>query len=183
MEVLGVVAAVPELIKIVRKTGKLIRDCASKARFSKATKGLDSQLKLLQDILNNINTRWMGSSLPSAELRQLGPVLKELREELESLNRLLANAISPSFFTRMKMSLFGFEKQLKEHVSQIESIKSLLTLKMAEEIYATVTGKAKFSILARSLVGLVNNPDRNRHLGISRFSPVADQRGVATIHR
>ena len=142
MEVVGVVAAVPGLIKILSKSVNLVRDCAGKHRFSQKTQGLDSQLKLLQDVLNGINTRWAARSLPSAELRQLGPVLKELRERLESLNRLLARAIAPTFFLRLNMSLFGFEKQLKEHVSQIEGIKTLLTLKMAEDIHATITGES-----------------------------------------
>jgi len=160
MEVVGVVAAVPALIKLVVQTGSLIRDCLSASRFSKAAKGLDGQLSVLQEILNSVNAKWSsnGRALPSAaELRSLGPVLEALREELESLNRLLAKAVAPGFFTRIRMAITGFDKQLKEHMSRIESIKALMTLKMAEGIYASVTGKHLQHLLPAMTNGLKSN--------------------------
>jgi hypothetical protein len=144
MEVVGVVAAVPALIELVVHSGSLIRDCLNASHFFKAVKGLDGQLSVLQEILNSINAKWstIGRALPSAaELRSLGPVLEALREELESLNRLLAKAVAPRFLIRARMAINGFEKQLKERMSRIERIKTLMTLKMAEGIYASVTGK------------------------------------------
>ncbi|KAK5653019.1 hypothetical protein OQA88_9305 [Cercophora sp. LCS_1] len=150
MEVLGVVAAVPGLLEIIAKTATLVQDCASSNRLSNVTKGLDCQLNLLRSTFAEIDKGWKARYLPPTELRELNPVLKELREELEALNKLLTYAVAPNLLRRVKMSLFGFEKKLKEHVLRIEQIKSLLALKMTTGIHASVTD-ASTSYVSRQL--------------------------------
>ena len=140
MEVLGAVAAVAGLLDIIARTAKLVQDCTSLSRFTDATKGLDVQLNLLRSVLLDIDKGWKAKSLSATEWGELNPVLKELREELELLNKLLAQAIAPNLLKRIKMSLFGFEKKLNDHMLRTEQIKSLLALKMTAGIHAGMPG-------------------------------------------
>ncbi len=92
MQVLGILSAIPAPIELVSGTRKLVCACASKSSLAKATKGLDVQLNLLGEVLSSIEQRWKAKTLSSEQLIWLGPVVKELREELASLNSLLAKA-------------------------------------------------------------------------------------------
>lgn len=92
MEVLGILSAIPALVELVSGTTKLVWACASKTSLAKATKGLDVQLNLLGEVLAGIDERWKAKTLSSDQLTWLGPVVKELREELASLNSLLAKS-------------------------------------------------------------------------------------------
>ena len=151
MEIVGAVAAVPGILEIIVKTVMLVQDCASSARFSKATKGLDVQLELLRDILVEIERGWKARSPPRSDFKKLNGAFKELREELDALNELLGRALASSLARRIKMSLFGFEKKLKEHLMRIEQIKSLLTLKMTTGIHANMPGMSTSHFIARKL--------------------------------
>lgn len=144
MEALAILSALPPLFEILSSTVSLVRACASQSSLAKVTKGIDVQLQLLEEILSSIDARWKARSLSSAHLTQLGPVIKELGEELASLNRLLARAATPNrelgFLGRARLAVTGFEKQLKAHLQRIENMKTLLTLKVSDGIHAKLTG-------------------------------------------
>jgi hypothetical protein len=144
MEVIGILSAIPGLVDLVTRTTKLVQACASKTSLAKATKGLDVQLNLLGEVLAGIDKRWKARTLSSDQLTWLGPVVKELREELASLNSLLAKASIPNhelgFVGRAKLALGGFETQVKTHIQRIENIKTLLIFKTAEGIHAAISG-------------------------------------------
>jgi hypothetical protein len=55
------------------------------------------------------------------------------------------------------MVITGFDKHLKEHMSRIESIKTLMTLRLAEGIYASMTGKHLQHLLPEMMNGLKSN--------------------------
>jgi N-terminal domain on NACHT_NTPase and P-loop NTPases len=144
MEVIGIITAIPGLVELVTGSIKLVRACTDKNTLTKATKGLDVQLSLLAEILTGIDERWRATSLSSDQLTWLGPVLKELREELASLNSMLAKASRPDrglgFIGKVKLALHGFESDVTTHIQRIESIKSLLILKATNDIHATISG-------------------------------------------
>jgi hypothetical protein len=124
MEVIGILSAIPGLVDLVTRTTKLVQACASKTSLAKTTKGLDVQLNLLGEVLAGIDKRWKARTLSPDQLTWLGPVVKELREELASLNSLLAKASIPNcelgFVGRAKLALGGFETQVKTHPANRE---------------------------------------------------------------
>lgn len=144
MEVIGIITAIPGLVELVTGSIKLVRACTDKNIFAKATKGLDVQLSLLAEILTGIDERWKARSLSSDQLTWLGPVVKELWEELASLNSLLAKASRSDrglgFIGKAKLALHGFESDVTTRIQRIESIKSLLILKTTNDIHAAISG-------------------------------------------
>jgi hypothetical protein len=146
MEVVGVLCAIPALIELIQKTAILVKACASRSSLAKVTKGIDIQLQILGDILSRIEKRWKDRAIPSDQLKDLGPLARELREELSALEKLLTRANAPragqhALIRRVKLVVGGFEKEVKSHVQRIENIKTLLALKLADGIHAAVSGR------------------------------------------
>ena len=140
MEALSLLSAIPPLVEGLKGTAELLQACASNSSIVKTTTGLDDQLILLLEVICSIDGRLKARELPTNGLSQLGTALKELHAEVTSLNQLLLhakNANSP--FRRVKLAACGFEKQVKTHVQRVEHIKTLLTLKLADNIDAALS--------------------------------------------
>ena len=144
MEALAILTSIPQLVELIAGTVELVRACSSKSSLANITKGLDVQLELLGDILTSLETRWKARTLPSDQLVHLAPIIAQLRDELASLNRLLsaANAANrlAGFLRRAKLAVTGFEKHVKLHTQRVESLKTTLTLKLADGIHAELSG-------------------------------------------
>lgn len=179
MEVVGVVLAVPPLLVALVKAGILVQECGSRSGLASVTKGLAVQLKVLHEIVAGIERRLKAKAVRSDDLQQLGPIFKELQEELATLNQLLSKAVAVDrkhFLSRAKFRLFGFDKQVKEHCSRIETLKTLLTFKLTDGIYNTVTGITSNPFCRR--VSLIRARRSRRR---SRFPRTRDQRGLVAL--
>ncbi|KAI9660601.1 MAG: hypothetical protein M1821_009953 [Bathelium mastoideum] len=134
MEVVGVIAAVPELITIIKVTTKLVRDVSnSRKALAKITKGLDAQLESLAEALNQIEAKGKSKLASSERVRKLAPLLQQLREQLEGLNDILqAAAQGGGRLKRITMIVGGVEKKLKDQIMRLETSISLLNLNLLE---------------------------------------------------
>ncbi len=152
MEALAILSAIPPLIELLLGTAKILQACASSSSIVKATKGLDVQLTLLIEIVRSIDNKWKAKGSPTDRLSRLGAILNELRTEITSLNLLLVRGRdSNSPFRRARWAAGGSEKQLKLHVQRVESIKTLLTLKIVDDIDTTASENSKAARLSRRL--------------------------------
>ncbi|KAI1774621.1 hypothetical protein F4818DRAFT_418445, partial [Hypoxylon cercidicola] len=158
MEVVGVVAAIPELVKLTKNTAILIRDISNTRKaLSKITDGLDLQLQALTEALDLINARSDPKLLSSNHRQKLSELVQQLREQLGSLNHVLSSARSDSKLKRMWMVVRGLKKQLKDDVQKLETSITILKLHLLEcnltlcENAAAATRLAKKSEVRRLL--------------------------------
>ncbi|KAH7322495.1 hypothetical protein B0I35DRAFT_183127 [Stachybotrys elegans] len=138
MEVVGVIAAVPPLLKMMSQIGTALHQLSSKTRTSKAVQGLRSQLDLLAPILSSIDGQYNAwSSLGRHPQNRLRPVIRDLEEELTGLATMVdkvegPNGSGPSTLRRIKLVLTRFENDLKERGQRLDRAITLLQICLAE---------------------------------------------------
>ncbi|KAI1458109.1 hypothetical protein F4805DRAFT_425526 [Annulohypoxylon moriforme] len=132
MEVVGVVAAIPGLIDIIKRIKTTVQDFTNRKILSKETTNLIAQLDLINQILVDIQGRWDPTSFHRSNLNRLPPAIASLKNDLDSLNSLLSTKIparSRSLLLKQAMLMVsGFEAKVKHHVDRLEKTKSLLML-------------------------------------------------------
>ena len=134
MEVIGLIATVPELVKLIKTTTRLVREITnSRKALAKTTKGLDAQLDALAEALTRIEVKRDSKLVSSDQLKRLAPLFQQLRDQLNGVNNILASITRANgSLKRAKMIVGGVEKKLREQVQGLETSKSLLILHLAE---------------------------------------------------
>lgn len=136
MEVVGVIAAVPELVKLVQHVATAAGQITSGARMAKVVGASQPQLEVLGQILSNIQQRNERSLLGRGLGTRLAPVLRDVQTEIDGLQRLISKVNGSNghsgVLKRAHLVLGGLEKQFKEHLRRIESTTSILQLYLAE---------------------------------------------------
>jgi hypothetical protein len=136
MEVVGLIAALPGLIEIVKGTNTALQGLLRKNAFVTETTELIDQLQVLTKILGDIEAQWRNISLTPGQLQALPPAVTTLREDLTSLNKLIAStgisANGPRLLKRAKLIVSGYEKKLKLYIDRLERSKSSLTLLLVQ---------------------------------------------------
>ncbi|KAI0381810.1 hypothetical protein F5Y04DRAFT_60447 [Hypomontagnella monticulosa] len=136
MEVVGVVAAVPGLVELVRHVATAAGQISSGTRMIKAVQGSQAQLQVLEQILASIQKRNETSSPNSILNTRLAPVLRDIQAEIEKLQRLITKVTESDGASRVlkraRLVLIGFEKQFTNHLRRIESATKLLQLYLSE---------------------------------------------------
>ena len=138
MEVIGVVAAIPELLKLVKRLGTAAGHLSNKNGIAKAAYGLRTQLELLSEVLQGVQQQESGKR----DSDRLRPILDDMRKELEGLNLLVdrvedAKNKGPNFFRRAQLVLTGFDSQLKARSQRIDRFTNLLQVYLAESAAQT----------------------------------------------
>ncbi|KAI1781536.1 hypothetical protein F4818DRAFT_451557 [Hypoxylon cercidicola] len=132
MEVVGVVAAIPGLIDIIKGIKTTVQGLVKRKVFVKETTNLVDQLDLINQILTEIQGRWDFSSSCRFRLDRLPPAINSLRDDLKSLKLLLGNIAPicnrPLFLKQARLMLSGAEAKVKQHSERLEKTKSLLML-------------------------------------------------------
>jgi len=143
MELVGVVAAVPELVKLAKAVGTALGQISSKGRIAKVAHGLRAQLELLADILEGVRRRHeekndVFSSSQNKAIDRLTPVLRDMRSEILELQHLVdtiegrTNGSGPGFLKRAQLVLSGFETKFKECAQRIDRLMGLLQVYLTE---------------------------------------------------
>lgn len=121
---------------MVKRTAIAVGQISSKTRIGKVAEGVHAQLQLLVGVLDNIQRQHETSPLGASQNPRLGPVIRDIQDEIGSLQRLVDKTEGshggPSFLKRAQLVLTGFEKQFKERSDRLESLKSLLQLYLSE---------------------------------------------------
>lgn len=138
MEIVGVIAAVPPLVMMIKRTSAALGQISSKSRASKVAHGVRAQLDLLSDVLTSIETRIGTTHRRSGGTQEvrLRPVLHELDFEITQLLDLVDKAegtkTRSSVFKRAHLVLSGFEKDLKERGQRLDRMVNLLQVWISE---------------------------------------------------
>ncbi|KAJ2991007.1 hypothetical protein NUW58_g2684 [Xylaria curta] len=133
MEVVGLVAAVPGLVKLTKTTLSLLHDVSqSRKALSKVTNSLESQLQALSEVLELFTSRHHPDLLLSSQRQKLSPLIKQLHEQLESLNAFLTATRSKSRLQRMRIIVNNPKKKLQEDVQKLERSISIVKLYLLE---------------------------------------------------
>lgn len=138
MEIVGVIAVVPELAKLVKRTGIAVGQISSKTCMGKVTQGIRIQLDLLTEILGTVHQRHETTPLNSNQSSRLAPVLNYVQDEVTSLQSLIDTVTVEGstgglgLFKRAQLVFSGFGKKFQESKDSIESLKSLLHMFLTE---------------------------------------------------
>ncbi|KAK4444727.1 hypothetical protein QBC34DRAFT_334387 [Podospora aff. communis PSN243] len=137
MEVVGVVAAVPELLKLAKRLCTAIGHISSKSMVTKAASGLRTQLELLSKVLESIQQRDGNKSNGRGYADCLTAILDDTRKELEELGLLVdriedAKNNGPKLLQRARLVFTGFESQLKARSQRIDRSVNLLQVYLTE---------------------------------------------------
>ncbi|KAK0657832.1 hypothetical protein B0T16DRAFT_402602 [Cercophora newfieldiana] len=132
MEAIGVVAAVPELLKLAKRVGTAIARISSRREIAKAATGIRAQLDLLTEILESIQHRGQAH-----EGDNLSPILANTLKELEALGLLVDRVEEtknngPNIIHRAQLVFSGFDSKLKAKSQRIDRIVRLLQVYIAE---------------------------------------------------
>ncbi|KAI3316911.1 hypothetical protein HD806DRAFT_551307 [Xylariaceae sp. AK1471] len=145
MEVVGLVAAIPGLVDLLRTTILVIRAFADTRSFVKHITELVDQLELIERILQDILGRLRSSSIPQSDFDRLGTIVKSLRGELKTINDLFeiqttrVNGKS-RLLKRARLLMSGLEGKLKEHQQRLDKTKSSLILLIVTQNEAIAEG-------------------------------------------
>ncbi|KAJ5470367.1 Tetratricopeptide-like helical [Penicillium desertorum] len=134
MEVVGVVAAIPSLLKMLQWLTTTIRGLSKKKHAAKAAVDLIVQLQGIEAILKDVQLRWKDSPLSLSQLQGLSPILAQLQTELSSLQSTLQtkSAKEPRRFLRKAMLIStGLDKALEKSLVSLCQLKTSLTLIIA----------------------------------------------------
>ncbi|KAH6962651.1 hypothetical protein BKA56DRAFT_598026 [Ilyonectria sp. MPI-CAGE-AT-0026] len=136
MEVVGVIAAIPELLKILKRTADTVGKLSSKARTAKIAQGVRIQLDLLAEILDSIRRREERTPSGGDQHSRLSPIVRDVENEVIGLQRLVEKVEGshggPGFLKRAQLVITGFEKQFKERRDTLDRLKSLLQIYLSE---------------------------------------------------
>lgn len=143
IEIVGLIGAIPGVIDLVKDSVSLIHKCASSTKFSEVHEGAELQLLALQDLLTSLEARCRENKKnlsPPEEVANISRAVKELRAELEKMNRSLTSVAlactkgNGRLVRRLRLVISGYENEWKQQFQRIEAIKSLLTLALARRI-------------------------------------------------
>ncbi|KAI1413928.1 hypothetical protein F5Y13DRAFT_198341 [Hypoxylon sp. FL1857] len=156
MEVIGVIAAIPGLIDIVTCTKTTVQGLVNRKIFLKETTNLVTQLDLISQILVDIKGRWSSASFRRFNLDRLLPAITSLKNDLQSLNSILAKVPTrsgPLLLKQAVLMISGVETKIKHHSERLEKTKSLLTLiilahgdEIAEESLSTTRANLQLEL-------------------------------------
>ncbi|GAP83694.2 putative tetratricopeptide-like helical [Rosellinia necatrix] len=131
MEVIGLVAAIPGLIEITRKTISVTRELANQKSFLKKITELLDLLGFIERILQDVLNRLKPSDAHHTNLSYLNTVVQSLEGELISLHDLLQplaagpNRIAKAL-KRARLLIPGLEKKIDRYHERLEKASSLL---------------------------------------------------------
>ncbi|KAJ4009918.1 hypothetical protein NW752_009092 [Fusarium irregulare] len=135
MEIVGVIAAVPGLIEIIKAVSTGVRGLKKGKVAAKTIQDLLTQLQDLESILQDIQTRWKNGGVDQLRLQRLSPPLKQLKVELSSLRSLLQSSeITKEPSRYLKRAFFlstRLDKSLNEVHTRLSQLKTSLTLLIA----------------------------------------------------
>ncbi|KAI0445804.1 hypothetical protein F4803DRAFT_506479 [Xylaria telfairii] len=132
MEVIGTVAAIPGLVDLAKTTIGLVHDvCRNRKVLSQATAGLEAQLQALTDVLELIVIRH-STLLSSGQRTKLTPLIQQIVEQLEALNRYLSSARSESRLHRIKVAVKRPQLTIKDDVQNLAASIDVLKLYLLE---------------------------------------------------
>lgn len=142
MEIVGVVAAVPALLTMIKTAGTIIGQVGSKSRIAKTANGIRTQLDLLAEVLASIASRFATETPRSvgatSQEKRLGPILRDVETEIKELLALVERIeqsqekSSSNLFKRARLALSGFEKNLKDHGSRLNHMVNILQIYLTE---------------------------------------------------
>ena len=154
MEIVGVIAAVPGLIDIIKAVSTGVRGLKKGKVATKTIQDLLTQLQDLESILQDIRNKWKDGGVDKLRLQRLSPPLKQLKHELSSLRSLLQNSditkepsryIKRAFFLSTKL-----DKSLDEAFTRLSQLRTSLTLLIAHGQDAVTRGKDMYFLLVHS---------------------------------
>ncbi|RBR18159.1 uncharacterized protein FIESC28_06225 [Fusarium coffeatum] len=135
MEIVGVIAAVPGLIDIIKAVSTGVRGLRKGKVTAKTTQDLLTQLQDLESILQDIQNKWKNGGVDQLRLQRLSPPLKQLKVELSSLRTLLQNSeITKEPARYLKRAFFlstRLDKSLNEAFTRLSQLEISLTLLIA----------------------------------------------------
>lgn len=152
MEVVSVVAAVPELLKLAKRLGTAIGHIGSKSLITKPAHGLRAQLELLSKVLESVQQRDGEKKDALGYADTLMKVLDDTRQELEAL-RILVDKVDdpknngPKFLKRAQLVFTGFESQLNARSQRIDRVVKLLEVYLADS-----AAQARLEVQVRKLL-------------------------------
>lgn len=155
MEIVGVIAAVPGLIEIIKAVSTGVRGLRKGKVAAKTIQDLLTQLQDLESILQDIQNKWKNGGVDQLRLQRLSPSLKQLKVELLSLRSLLQNSKitnEPSRYLKKAFFLSTrLDKSLNELFTRLSQLKTSLTLLIAQGQDAVTRGKNLCFLLEYSL--------------------------------
>ncbi|KAJ2988177.1 hypothetical protein NUW58_g4115 [Xylaria curta] len=133
MEAIGLVAAIPGLIEVTRKTISVIRAFADQKSFVKQITELLDQLEFIEKILREILNRLNSSNLHRSNFSRLTTVVRSLKDDLVALSDLFQPLIAgphrkAKVLNRARLLISGLEGKIKGHRERLDKVKSSLTL-------------------------------------------------------
>jgi hypothetical protein len=150
MEIVGVIAAVPGLIEIIKAVSTGVRGLSRGKVAAKTVKDLLTQLQDLESILQDVQNKRRHGGSDQLRLQRLSPSLKQLKTELVSLRLLLQNSnVTKEPSRYLKKALFlstKLEKSLNESFTRLSQLKTSLTLLIAHGQDAITRGTNQISI-------------------------------------
>ncbi|TGJ84715.1 hypothetical protein E0Z10_g4063 [Xylaria hypoxylon] len=151
MEVIGLVAAIPGLIQITKKTISVIRGFIDQNSFVKQMTELLDQLELIENILQDILSRLKSKAIRHSDIDRLNTTARGLKGELIALSDLFQPlAASPGrkakVLNRARLLICGLEGKIKKYHERLGSAKSSLMLVIAAQ------NEAINEVLAASIV-------------------------------
>lgn len=166
MEVVGVVAAIPSLIDTITRIKTTVQGLVNRKVFVNETTNLIDQLDLINQILTDIQRRWVPTPSRRFRLDLLLPAINSLRDDLESL-KLLLNTIAPTrnkrlFLKQAMLMVSGAENKVKQHAERLEKTKSLLMLVIISHSEEVVEGETR-NRLASVTTCLLRNREPINH--------------------
>ena len=155
MEIVGVIAAVPGLIEIIKAVSTGVRGLRKGKVAAKTIQDLLTQLQDLESILQDIQPKWKNGGVDQVRLQRLSPPLKQLKVELLSLRSLVQNSeITKEPSRYLKRAFFlstRLDKSLNEAFTRLSQLKTSLTLLIAHGQDAITRGKNIYLLQVHSL--------------------------------
>lgn len=144
VELIGLIAALPGLVELVKTAASTTKQLISYKTFRKETTDLLNQLVSIEAILNDILTKFKATSLSQDRIALLLSATTALKDDLVSLNDFLNTRASlkesSKLLQRIRLLASGFDRKIKQYRERLERTKSSLTLAIAEgETTFTVT--------------------------------------------
>ena len=92
MEVVGLVAGIPGLVKLIQTSITAVRGIAQRKSAPKEANNLLQELEGYQTLLEDTKTRWSKDRSDLSHLRRLQPVFDQLPKELSNFHAMLRGA-------------------------------------------------------------------------------------------
>lgn len=129
MEVVGLIAAIPELVKLANTTITLLRDVSnSRKALAKITNGLEIQLQALTEALDRVTPKRDCKLISPDPRLKLAPLIQQLREQLQALSSVISSSQTDSKLGRVRLVVGGLKKKLRDDVQKLETSIAILNL-------------------------------------------------------